>query len=93
MKCINVHDCLEGEKTLDNKKQVKVHFLVMHCDLNHCHDHKKSCGSYSTVIVLCVERDWIQVCPLGSVECFDCESTFTSKITLYCHSKSNYPHP
>ena len=56
MKCIHVHDCLEGEKTFDNKKQVKVHFLVMHCDLNHCHDHKKSCGSYSTVIALCVER-------------------------------------
>ena len=65
----------------------------MAADLNNCQDHKKNCGSYSTVIVLCVERDWIQVRPLGSVDCFDCEPTFTSKITLYCHSKSNYPHP
>ena len=44
MKCIQVHDCLECEKTFENKQQVKVHLLVMHCDLDLVHDHKQSCG-------------------------------------------------
>ena len=83
-----MHDCFDCDTTFENNKHMKVHLLVIHCDLDLVHDHKHSCGSHSTVSDLSVERSlaqstppWIRRGPVGLLTVSILNLHFLSKRT------------